>query len=193
MLLSLQYLAARQAGNETFLAELKTTTQLFPGKIAEISREMEVFVGAHSFEDYVFLGQGPFHGIAQEAALKVMEMSCAYSQFFHTLEFRHGPKSIVSPKTCLTFFLSQTGKKDETEVLVEMKDLGAVTIAVCNNTDAQIAAVADLVIQLDLPVSELATLAPYIVPGQLMGFFSGLRKGLNPDEPKNLTRVVILD
>jgi len=31
------------------------------------------------------------------------------------------------------------------------------------------------------------------VPCQLMGFFTGLRKGLNPDQPKNLTRVVILD
>jgi len=39
----------------------------------------------------------------------------------------------------------------------------------------------------------LACLSPYIVPCQFLGFFAGLRKGLNPDQPKNLTRVVILD
>jgi len=26
-----------------------------------------------------------------------------------------------------------------------------------------------------------------------MGFFTGVGKGLNPDQPKNLTRVVVLD
>jgi glucosamine 6-phosphate synthetase-like amidotransferase/phosphosugar isomerase protein len=46
---------------------------------------------------------------------------------------------------------------------------------------------------MDTAGDELALLAPYTVPCQLMGFFTGLRKGLNPDEPKNLTRVVILD
>jgi glucosamine--fructose-6-phosphate aminotransferase (isomerizing) len=44
---------------------------------------------------------------------------------------------------------------------------------------------------MDLP--EIALLAPYIVPAQLLGFHSGIKKGLNPDEPRNLSRVVILD
>jgi glucosamine 6-phosphate synthetase-like amidotransferase/phosphosugar isomerase protein len=30
------------------------------------------------------------------------------------------------------------------------------------------------------------------IPAQLLGFAVGLRKGLNPDVPKNLTRAVIL-
>jgi glutamine---fructose-6-phosphate transaminase (isomerizing) len=198
MLISLQYLAAKQAGDATFLADLTTMADRFPSRLASIAKQMETFVASHSFDDYVFLGQGPFYGLAQEAALKVMEMSCAYSQFFHTLEFRHGPKSIVSPKTCLTFFLSANGHKDEMEVLGEMSELGGVTLAIHNQASGagavqKIAPEATLEIQLDLPVGELASLAPYIVPGQLMGFFNGIGKGLNPDEPKNLTRVVILD
>jgi glucosamine--fructose-6-phosphate aminotransferase (isomerizing) len=193
MLISLQYLAARHAKGEKFVEALKSMARAFPGKFSSIASEMESFVAKREFDDFVFLGQGPFHGLAQEAALKVMEMSCSYSQFFHTLEFRHGPKSIVSPKTCLMFFLSHAGQKDEAEVLAEMKDLGGVTIAVCNRADQRTKAAADLLIEFNLPETELALLAPYIVPGQVMGFFNGLRKGLNPDEPKNLTRVVILD
>jgi glucosamine 6-phosphate synthetase-like amidotransferase/phosphosugar isomerase protein len=41
--------------------------------------------------------------------------------------------------------------------------------------------------------NELARLAPYSLPAQLMGFYTGIAKGLNPDHPKNLTRVVVLD
>ena len=120
-------------------------------------------------------------------------MSCSYSQFFHALEFRHGPKAIVSPKTLLTFFLSDTGKKAETEVLMEMKELGGVILSICSSATAEIARASDLVIELGSSTNELALLAPFIVPCQLLGFYTGLQKGLNPDEPKNLTRVVILD
>jgi glucosamine--fructose-6-phosphate aminotransferase (isomerizing) len=193
MLLSLQALAAHRSGNQQFLDALRRMAEKFDPRIPSLAGQLESFVSQHTFADYVFLGQGPFHGIAREAALKVMEMSCSYSQFFHALEFRHGPKAIVSPGTCLTFFLSDSAYNAEAEVLSEMKELGGVTIAVCNRADAGVRQAADLVIELDFDGNELALLAPYTVPCQLMGFFTGLRKGLNPDEPKNLTRVVILD
>ena len=193
MLLALQLLAATRAQNHRFVEGLRTMAEQFSSAISGIADRMETFVAQHTFADYVFLGQGPFHGIAREAALKVMEMSCSYSQFFHALEFRHGPKAIVSPATCLTFFLSDTGQKPEAEVLGEMKELGGITVAICNRADADLRESADLTIELNFTGNELTLLAPYIVPCQLMGFFTGLRKGLNPDQPKNLSRVVILD
>jgi glutamine---fructose-6-phosphate transaminase (isomerizing) len=51
---------------------------------------------------------------------------------------------------------------------------------------------ADLVIELDLPVPELARLVIYVVWGQLLGSYRGLEKGLNPDHPRNLSRVVTI-
>ena len=193
MLLCLQFLAAKRAGKPQFIERLETMAQNLAPRIWAIAAEAEAFVRNKTFEDYVFLGQGPFHAIAREAALKVMEMSCSYSQVFHTLEFRHGPKAIVTPATCLTFFLSETAQKEEAEVLSEMKELGGATVAICNRAGEKIQKASDLVVQMDTAGDELALLAPYTVPCQLMGFFTGLRKGLNPDEPKNLTRVVILD
>ena len=193
MLISLQWIAAKRAGNAAFCNSLEVMAPQFAVRIRSLAEQMKEFVGRNSFEDYVFLGQGPFHGIAREAALKVMEMSCSYSQSFHTLEFRHGPKAIVTPETVLTFFISQTGQQAEVEVLEEMKDLGGVTITVCNKANEDIRKASDIVLELNLPGDELALLAPHIVPSQLMGFFTGVGKGLNPDQPKNLTRVVVLD
>jgi glutamine---fructose-6-phosphate transaminase (isomerizing) len=193
MLLSLQVLAACRGGNLQFIDILRAMAERFAPRIRSLAREIEAFVTKHTFADYVFLGQGPFHGIAREAALKVMEMSCSYSQFFHTLEFRHGPKAIVSPATCLTFFLGDTAQIAESQVLSEMKELGGVILVVCHRASEDVRRASDLFIELDLSRNELALLAPFIVPCQLLGFFAGLRKGLNPDEPKNLTRVVLLD
>lgn len=193
MLISLQWLAATRAGNAMFCDSLEVMAAEFAARIPSLAEQMELFVDSHSFEDYVFLGQGPFHGLAREAALKVMEMSCSYSQSFHTLEFRHGPKAIVTPGTALTFFVSQAGQQVEVEVLEEMRELGGVTITVCNKADEAIHKASELVLELNLPGDELPRLASHIVPSQLMGFFTGIRKGLNPDQPKNLTRVVVLD
>jgi glucosamine--fructose-6-phosphate aminotransferase (isomerizing) len=193
MLISLQWMAARRAGNAEFCNSLEVMATQFATRIRSLTEQVAGFVDRDSFEDYVFLGQGPFHGIAREAALKVMEMSCSYSQSFHTLEFRHGPKAIVTPQTALTFLLSQKGQQSEVEVLEEMKELGGVTVAVCNRANENIRRASDLVLELNLPGDELTQLASHIVPAQLMGFFTGVGKGLNPDQPKNLTRVVVLD
>jgi len=193
MLISLQYLGARHAQNQPFIDELRRAAEHTSGNIRKIASELETFVTTHSFDDYIFLGQGPWHGIAREGALKVMEMSCSYSQFFHTLEFRHGPKAIVSEKTCLFFFLDKAGHEAESEVLVEMKALGAVTVAIGNAIGRDVRPHCDMILESSPEIQDLALLAACTIPCQLLGYFTGLQKGLNPDEPKNLSRVVILD
>jgi len=91
------------------------------------------------------------------------------------------------------FFLSETGREAEKEVLAEMKELGGVTIAVCHQADDSVSRASDLVIDGGFDGNELALLAPYTVAGQFLGFFTGVQKGLDADHPKNLSRVVILD
>jgi glucosamine--fructose-6-phosphate aminotransferase (isomerizing) len=193
MLLALQHLAARKAGNQEFPAAIETLAGHFSTLIHPLAERIEAFVAERSFADYVFLGQGPFHGIAREGSLKVTEMSCSYGQVFHTLEFRHGPKAIVAPETCLTFYLSEGGNKAECEVLAEMKELGGTILAICNRANETIRRSSDFVFELGADLPELAMVAPFIVPSQLLGFFTGIKKGLNPDHPRNLSRVVILD
>lgn len=193
MLLALQLLACRISGNKAYPLSLNAAANHFSKLIHPLAEKIEQFAAKHSFEDYVFLGQGPFIAVAREASLKVTEMSCSYGQFFHTLEFRHGPKAIVSPKTCLTFFLSESGYEAESEVLVEMKELGGVIFTICNHANETVRRASDFVFELGLDGPELALLTPFIAPAQLLGAYTGIKKGLDPDNPRNLSRVVILD
>ena len=193
MLLVLQYLAGRKGNDAALGASLEKISGDFEKSLLAFSEKLDEFTETRVFGDYVFLGQGPFQGIAHEATLKITEMSCSYSQAYHTLEFRHGPKAIVGPETCLMFFISENGKEAECEVLAEMKDLGGVVIAVCNRANKTITASSDVVLELNLDAPEIATLAAAVVPGQLLGCYTGLKKGLNPDAPRHLSRVVLLD
>jgi glucosamine--fructose-6-phosphate aminotransferase (isomerizing) len=89
--------------------------------------------------------------------------------------------------------LSEKGYDAECEVLQEMKSLGATTVTIANRADERAQESSDLLIELGLDLPELARLAPYVFAGQIAGLYTGLKKGLDPDNPRNLSRVVILD
>jgi glutamine---fructose-6-phosphate transaminase (isomerizing) len=193
MLLGLQYLAACQADDSTLLKSLGKLPGLAQPAMDSLHPQIRDFVGAHQFADFVCLAQGPYFGLACETALKVTEMSVSYAQSFHTLEFRHGPKSIVAPETLIVFLLSEQGYDAECDVLEEIKGLGGTTLAVANRADKRARAASDLLIEFDFDLPEVARLAPYVLAGQLTGLYTGLGKGLDPDNPRNLSRVVVLN
>jgi glucosamine--fructose-6-phosphate aminotransferase (isomerizing) len=192
MLLGLQSLAAALAKKSAFSEALHRLPTVAQAALDSMQPCLGKFVQAHEFADYVFLAQGPYFGLASESQLKVKEMSCSYAQVFHALEFRHGPKAIVGPETLVTFLLSESAYETEREVLEEIKGLGATTLVVTNIADAAARCAADLLIELKLDVPEYARLAAYIFAGQLLGFYTGLKKGYDPDRPRNLSRAVIL-
>jgi glucosamine--fructose-6-phosphate aminotransferase (isomerizing) len=193
MLQLLAGLAESQLGDSPSATDVEKVSAAIASRIQAMNERIESFVAKHTFADYIYLAQGPFFPVVREAALKVTEMSCSYAQAYHTLEFRHGPKSIVAPETCLTFFLSDSAMQAESEVLIEMKQLGGTIVAICNRAPDSIRRSVDLWIEVEANVPELALMAPFLVPAQLLGFYTGVKKGLNPDEPKNLSRAVILD
>jgi glucosamine--fructose-6-phosphate aminotransferase (isomerizing) len=194
MLLALQFLAGRIAGSEAYCDALIAMPELAAPTLKPVPERIREFVARHNtFADYVCLGHGPFYGLACEYALKVMEMSVSSAQFFHALEFRHGPKSVVTPHTLLIFLLSEQGYQAECDLLEEVKSLGGTTLVIANQANSRVRAAADLLVELSLKLPELARLAPSLVPGQLLGLHTGLKKGLNPDSPRHLSRAVILD
>jgi glucosamine--fructose-6-phosphate aminotransferase (isomerizing) len=158
-----------------------------------INGGIQQFVENHTFADYVFLGQGPLFGIASEGQLKVKEMSRSYAQVYHTLEFRHGPKAIAGPETLITFLLSESGYEEERKVLEEMKALGATTLVIANKADDAARQNADFLLELHLDVPECVRQVGYLVTLQLLGLYTGTKKGYDIDSPRNLTRAVILD
>lgn len=178
-------------------AKLAAALERLPDKaaawLAANADKIRALGGNRRFADFVFLGQGAHFWLAQEAALKLMEMSSSYAQAYHTLEFRHGPKSIASKDTLITFFLSDEAAEDESSLISEVKKLGAATFVVANRVTAPLRHESDLVVELGLDEPEFARMVMTAIPAQLLGLSVGLRKGLNPDTPKNLTRAVVLD
>ena len=192
MLFALQYTAACLVEDHALTNYLRQLTVKTEPALNALHPRIREFANSGHFADYICLGQGPFYGLACECALKLSEMSISYAQSYHTLEFRHGPKSVVAPETLIIFLISETGYAAECDVLEETKGMGGTTLTIVNKADQRVRAASDLLIEFGFDLPEVARLAPYAFAGQLLGLYTGLKKGLDPDSPRNLSRIVIL-
>jgi len=193
ILLFFERLGAKLAGDAALVSALDALPEKTATWLAAIADKIRALGTKRRFADFVFLGQGAHYWLAQEAALKMTEMSSSYAQAYHTLEFRHGPKAIASDETLITFFLSETAADEEILLARELRKLGAATLVVANRATPELRRASDLLIELGLSEPEYARMAMTAIPAQLLGLAVGLRKGLNPDIPKNLTHAVVLD
>lgn len=130
------------------------------------------------------LGSGPRHGLACELSLKLKEMSLTHSEPFHFLEFRHGPRSMVTRSTLVVGLLSGSSRSAEDEVLAELRALGARTLTI-GPSGADVSFTPGL--------GEPASLVLSLIPAQWLAFERALAKGLDPDRPTHLDAVVRLE
>ena len=192
ILLLFERLAATLAGDHKLVSALDGLPEKTARWLKENADKIRALGGKRRFADFVFLGQGAHYWLAQEAALKLTEMSSSYAQAYHTLEFRHGPRSIASKETLIMLLISEAAAEEESAMVGELKALGAATLVVANHGTPALRRASDLLIELGMNEPEHARLAVAAIPAQLLGLAVGLRKGLNPDAPRNLTRAVVL-
>lgn len=192
MLLAFERLGALLSGDVREASPLENLPAKGGAWLDANAGKIQAFAAKRKFDDFVFLGQGAHYWIAQEAGLKITEMSSSYAQVYHTLEFRHGPRSIASRETLITFFISDAAAEEEELLVRELKELGAATFVVTNRATPLLKECSDLCMELGMDEPEFARLAMAAIPAHLLGAGVGLRKGLNPDAPVNLTRAVVL-
>ena len=192
MLLAIQLLAASKVSHSAFETELHQLPNLGQIIIERYRSLIEQILTDHQFTMFVYLGQGPYYGLACEGMLKIKEMSLSSSEAYHSLEFRHGPKSMADKNMLITFLMSERVRSEEIKLLREVKELGAFTLVICERTDSTIDELSDYVISLDSGLSDYARMVLYMPIVQLLGYYQAVKKGLDPDNPKNLSQVVTL-
>lgn len=188
MLLLAQALAATIAGrNATVLGSL-------PGRLGPLlesaGERVEALGRRLDLERVFFLGSGYQYGVANEAMLKMKEMSLTNSEAFHFLEFRHGPMSMATAEALVVGLLSDGARVHEERVLTEMSALGAETFGLNSSSGTRYEHHVDFGSD-GLPPWALPAL--YLPPLQLLAYHRALTKGLDPDNPRNLEAVVSLD
>lgn len=131
---------------------------------------------------FVFLGGGELHGVAQEGALKLQEMSLSYTQAYHPLEYRHGPVSLVDGRTLAVLLYHPDTTREEAVLAAELRAKGAYVLGFGGPGDVSFALSAD-------PWARALTVLPAL---QLLGECVARTRGLDSGAPRHLSRVVTL-
>lgn len=148
-----------------------------------------------------FVGSGVLRGVADECALKVVELSAGkITTLAETpLGLRHGPMSSVDGQTLFVAFLSSDARKRGYELdlvrEIDRKRLGRVRLAITAGDGEEVSDLVDYRLALACPADFPDYYRPAldVMLGQLLGLFASMRCGLKPDEPSPtgaITRVV---
>jgi len=183
-MLLMTHLATAIAGERPdYLAQLRKIPAL--GKeLIETQKDLARQVGEDAeIERFFFLGSGPNYGLACEGMLKMKETSLSYSEAFHFMEFRHGPKSMIDDSSLVVGLLSDSARENELAVLEEMQSLRARILEL--GPEGPLA-------DLTRGLSEMTRGVLYMPVLQLVAYYRALAKGLDPDSPTHLEAVVLL-
>ena len=164
-----------------------------PDDASEIIRSVEDQTRRRAEETnatrFIYLGSGANYASCLEGALKLRETSYVASEAYHTMEFRHGPFSELE-KGIQVFAIVPKGKmiREQLTLLREIVGTGATVIPISNASEV-VKSYNESVLMPDSISTEFAAIL-HMIPMQLFAYYFSVKKGLNPDQPRNLTRYV---
>jgi glutamine---fructose-6-phosphate transaminase (isomerizing) len=139
----------------------------------------------HRVEHLFVIGRGPSYPLALEAALKIKEVSYIHAEGFAGGELKHGVIALIEPGTpCLVLAPRDETRDDILSGAMEVKARGARIVGI--SPDAHEA------FDDHIPVADLgpATAIVNALVAQLLAYDLAIRRGHDPDKPRNLAKSV---
>jgi len=187
MILAGQVLSAIAAQNSDYLAQLRSLPECGRRILAASHDLGRTIAENESINKFAFVGCGALLGLAREAQLKVKEMVLVPSDAYPLLDYRHGPKSNVDEHMLVTVLMTDRTREVEIEFLQEMKGLGGKLFALCERADEEVRKYADYLAEIKSGLPDFARDILYLPAIQFLACYKSLSRGLDPENPVNLT------
>ena len=157
----------------------------------ELEQEIRQRVAAYGSMDHaVVVGRGLNYANAFEFALKLMETCYVVAERFSSADLLHGPIAMVEASFPAFLFtpagVTWPGLR---EMLKKLAQLKAETLIITDPNNREALALHTDAISIPVGLEEIFTPIPYIIPAQLFAACLAEEKGLNPDEPRTITKV----
>lgn len=184
MLLMAQLILNPESVQDTVLPEVFSATETF---IANYNARLQTLASV-DFTRVVYLGSGSLLSLAEEAALKLLELTDGATVALHNspLGFRHGPKTIIDKQTLVVVFLSSDPytRKYDVDLLNELRaDNEAAEILAISDSAAHTNSEKDLILGTGLNLNDGYACLPFITAAQMYAFHRALALGNSPDSP----------
>lgn len=148
-------------------------------------------VDEFDFNRIVYLGNVALKGVAQESALKMLELTAGQvaTMYDSPLGFRHGPKSIIDDRTLTVVYLSDDlyRRKYELDLIKEMSPQRKKNriVAVMNTPCEEAGNLVDYTVRLNIgqPMENVLLGFAYVIFAQTLAVLKSLALGITPDNP----------
>lgn len=172
---------------------------VLPNKVEEVLKSTEQIkeIAKQMFKekDVFYLGRGIDYATAQEASLKVKEISYIHSESYAAGELKHGTIALIEKGINVIGIMTDPNLVKKTvSNIEEIITRGAITTVVINENIAQMLDTSIFTNVVIVPKTE-EWLSPIItiVPLQLLAYYISKEKGLDVDKPRNLAKSVTVE
>ena len=140
------------------------------------------------FNRVIYLGAGPFFGLAHEAQLKILELTAGQvaTMYESPVGFRHGPKSLINDNTVVLVFGTTTDytRKYDLDLVREVAgDQIARRVVLLSDQAFGLETVKEVVLGCGGVLNDIYRVFPYIVYAQLFALLTSLKVENKPDTP----------
>jgi glutamine---fructose-6-phosphate transaminase (isomerizing) len=141
-------------------------------------------------EHSVVIGRGLNYSNAFEFALKLMETCYVIAERFSSADLLHGPIAMVG-QSFPAFLFTPSGVTwpGMRQMIEKLDQIGAETLIVTDRSNSDALGRVKRAITIPLELDEMFTPIPYIIPMQLFAARLAEQKGLNPDQPRTISKV----
>lgn len=141
-----------------------------------------------------YLGRGLGLSIALEGALKMKEIAYIHAEAYPAGESKHGPIALVTDD----FPIFSVVLRDETYhrmhiAIEEMSSRGGYIIVITEKNDYDTIKLGDFNFLIPEGYSNILAPLVFIVPLQLVAYYTSIARGLDPDRPRNLAKSVTVE
>lgn len=172
-----------EKGRKALVAAVGSVNQvLSPKSLREINKlALQIVDKKHIY----VIGRGLSYPASLETALKIKEISYIHAEGLAAGELKHGPLALVEMGTpCIAFLPNDETYGANLAGAMEMRARGGYIIGISHKPHE--------VFDYYIPVADAgeATIIPNVVVAQLLAYYLAVKKGLDPDKPRNLAKSV---
>jgi glucosamine--fructose-6-phosphate aminotransferase (isomerizing) len=196
-LIALQLAAEKGTITKSALRTILYEMEQIPSKIEKIlllDKQIQDIAAIYKdASNFLYLGRGYNFPVALEGALKLKEISYIHAEGYPAAEMKHGPIALIDENMPVVFLATnQSAYEKIVSNVQEVKARKGKIIAIVNEGDTQIKALADHVIEIPATEEILSPLLT-IVPLQLLSYHIAILRGCNVDQPRNLAKSVTVE
>jgi glucosamine--fructose-6-phosphate aminotransferase (isomerizing) len=189
---ALALLAAYVAGTgELYAGWLRQAADLLDEHLPALERRVAPLAIPFSYTGRMFvIGRGPEFATAREIALKLLETCRVAAEPLTATDLAHGPIAAVDSLFPVWAIASNDATLPAVTGATERVVAAGATVVASGPAAASIPS-AQYVLPVPAPAQPLLAPILSVVPGQLFALALARAKGLDPDEPRGLTKVTL--